>query len=215
MLKYKDKYQVVQECLCQDGEWVFSENESDNYIQLKKGGQIYRYGADRLVLNLKYDSWIKTYQTDIKNPLKKIHKDIKKEIMLVDTYFFDDCVEIHFYEEDLDKLVGCLDKRFGTFSSKKKYSVKSIRWLPDYESKVKQYGKIKHTRLHKKLNEKTEEYFKNNGYTKLCGWKHIYSELRKRYGIDVSSEANDVGVKSINVIDHNNYYGKIFEVIEK
>ena len=214
MKKYEKEYQVVHQWCENGGNYEFSDNGNDNYIMLKNGGQIYRYDRDTLVLHLVYGEPIKSAQTLVKDPIKSLHKKIDKEIKIKDTFYFDDCVEIRFSENDLSKVCECLGKKFGTFASKKKHSPTSVRWLPDYEKRVAEYSEIQHKRSHKKLQEEVDKYFKKNNMKPLQGWKHIYGELKNRFNIDVSDVAKDLGVKPINVIDNKNYYKYIFKVIE-
>lgn len=213
MKKYEKEYQVVHQWCENDGKYEFSDNVNDNYILLKNGGQIYRYNRNILVLHLVYDSPIKTAQTLVKDPIKTIHRNINEKVRIVDTFYYDDCVDIRFKEEDLAEVVAILGKRFGTFASKKKHSPTSVRWLPDYEARKATFEEIKHERSYNKIMSSIDGYAKKIGKKKIHSWKELYKQLKNEYGIDVSEIANDFGVRPIHVIDDKNLYSKCFKIM--
>ena len=214
MKKYEKEYQVVQQWCINNGEYEFTDNENDNYILLKNGGQIYRYNKDTLVLHLEYTEMIKSINTLVKDPIKTLHAQIGKKVEIKDTFYYDDCVEIRFGEEDLGKVVEILGKRFGTFVSKKKHSPTSVRWLPDYEARKATFEEIKHERSYNKIMSSIDEYAKKIGKKKIHSWKELYKQLKNEYGVDVSEIANDHGVRPIHVIDDKNLYSKCFKIME-
>ena len=213
MKRYEKEYQVVHQWCENGGNYEFSDNDSDNYILLKNGGQIYRYNRNILVLHLVYDTPIKTAQTLVKDPIKTIHRNINEKVRIIDTFYYDDCVDITFKEDDLVEVVAILGKRFGTFASKKKHSPTSVRWLPDYEERKSVFTEIKHQRSYDKIMREMDGYAKKLGKNNMQSWRQLYRDLKEQFGVDVSDIANDYGVRPIHVIDDKNLYSKCFKIM--
>ena len=213
MKGYEKEYQVVHQWCENGGNYEFSDNDNDNYILLKNGGQIYRYNRNILVLHLVYDTPIKTAQTLVKDPIKTIHRNINEKVCIIDTFYYDDCVDIRFKEEDLAEVVAILGKRFGTFASKKKHSPTSVRWLPDYEERKSVFTEIKHQRSYDKIMREMEGYAKKLGKNNMQSWRQLYRDLKEQFGVDISDIASDYGVRPIHVIDDKNLYSKCFKIM--
>lgn len=214
MLKYKGKYQVTHQYYTkEDGGYGFSENPDDNYIELRNNGKIYRYDKDKLVVNLVYATPIKTNSTLIKSPLKEIRELVKDNIEVLDEDLFDDCIKLRFYEKDLSKVLELLGNKHGVYHGRRNRHPKSARNLPDFEERRKKMETIKHPKLHKRLLDTMEEIATKEGTKPMILWKRLYSEFKKKHGIDIGKLSDIEGVKPIHIIDSKNYYSKLFEIL--
>lgn len=167
-----------------------------------------------MVLNLKYDTPIKTDTTLMKDPLKSIYTRINKsDIKIFDENFFDDGIELRFKEDDLEVIIDILDNKHGCYSSRSKRPPKSIKNLPDYKSRRLKVEVIKHKKLYEKLSGVMKDLSDKTGKPLVVLWNKLYSDFKEQEGIDLKHLANEDDIKPIYIIDNKNYYGKLFNIL--
>ena len=217
ILRYEGIYQIQFEQELKNEVYEFTSNSDDNYIVLKKGS-IYRFSKNELVINLKYDSIIKSITTDIKSPLKEIYNDLKKSLKIIDKDFFDDGIELHISESDIGQAMEILTKhKCGTYENRKSRSPKSFMNLHDYKFRQQEFKAIKHKKKFEELKSAIKDKAFELGKEEITIYKMIYTGLKKELNLTstISKLAKDEGIEPLNLIDRNNWYKECFKLLSE